>query len=63
MVALVASGVATVDEIAAVTFTRKAAAALRERFQMRLEERVGEASEQEGDDLLQSLARDFVGGE
>ena len=52
MVALVASGVATVDEIAAVTFTRKAAAALRERFQMHLEERVAEPSEPEGDDLL-----------
>ena len=52
MVALVASGVATVDEIAAVTFTRKAAAALRERFQMHLEERVGEPSERDGDDLI-----------
>ena len=37
MVALVASGAATVYQIAAVTFTRKAAAELRERFQARLE--------------------------
>lgn len=69
MVALVASGVATVDEIAAVTFTRKAAAALRERFQMHLEERVGEPSERDGDDLtrerlstaLDDIDRVFVG--
>ena len=69
MVALVASGVATVDEIAAGTFTRKAAAALRERFQMYLEERVGELSEPEGDDLvrerlstaLDDIDRVFVG--
>ncbi len=69
MVALVASGVATVDEIAAVTFTRKAAAALRERFQMHLEERVAEPSEPEGDDLvrgrlataLDDIDRIFVG--
>lgn len=37
MTALVATGAATVDQIAAVTFTRKAAAELRERFQARLE--------------------------
>ncbi len=69
MVALVASGVATVDEIAAVTFTRKAAAALRERFQMYLEKRVAEPSEPEGDDLvrerlataLDDIERVFVG--
>ena len=40
MVALVATGTATMDEIAAVTFTRKAAAELRERFQTRLEKRI-----------------------
>lgn len=40
MVALVASGLATVDQIAAVTFTRKAAAELRERFQAELEQRL-----------------------
>ncbi|MBT8489359.1 MAG: UvrD-helicase domain-containing protein [Gemmatimonadetes bacterium] len=37
MVALVRTGLATVDEIAAVTFTRKAAAELRERFQAEIE--------------------------
>ena len=37
MVALVRSGACTVDRIAAVTFTRKAAAELRQRFQVRLE--------------------------
>ena len=37
MVALVSTGSALVHEIAAVTFTRKAAAELRERFQRRLE--------------------------
>jgi len=69
MVALVASGVASVDEIAAVTFTRKAAAALRERFQMHLEERVAEPSEAGGDQLvrdrlsaaLDDIDRVFVG--
>jgi ATP-dependent helicase/nuclease subunit A len=69
MVALVASGVATVDEIAAVTFTRKAAAALRERFQMHLEERVAEPSEADSDRLvrdrlttaLDDIDRVFVG--
>ena len=38
MAALVESGVAEVSQIAAVTFTRKAAAELRERFQVKLEE-------------------------
>ncbi|HUF76352.1 MAG TPA: UvrD-helicase domain-containing protein [Longimicrobiales bacterium] len=42
MVALVETGAATSDQIAAVTFTRKAAAELRERFQTRLEQRIGE---------------------
>jgi ATP-dependent helicase/nuclease subunit A len=42
MVALIATGTSTIDEIAAVTFTRKAAAELRERFQMRVELRLGE---------------------
>jgi len=38
MVALITSGKCSVDQIAAVTFTRKAAAELRQRFQNRLEE-------------------------
>ena len=38
MVALVRSGACTVDRIAAVTFTRKAAAELRQRFQAELEQ-------------------------
>jgi len=45
MVALVESGTATVDRIAAVTFTRKAAGELRERFQAKLERRIVEAAE------------------
>jgi len=43
MLALVATGTATVDQIAAVTFTRKAAGELRERFQARLERELREA--------------------
>ena len=38
MVALVDTGTCTADRIVAVTFTRKAAAELRQRFQVRLEE-------------------------
>ncbi len=69
MTALVATGTATVDGIAAVTFTRKAAAELRERFQARLES----ALRQEGDDApdpesrtrlraaLEDIDRAFVG--
>ncbi len=44
MVALVESGTARVQEIAAVTFTRKAAAELRQRFQAALESRLRDAS-------------------
>jgi len=42
MVALIQSGAAKIDEIAAVTFTRKAAAELRERFQGALEAKLDE---------------------
>lgn len=42
MVALIETGTATADEIAAVTFTRKAAGELRVRFQERMEERLAE---------------------
>jgi ATP-dependent helicase/nuclease subunit A len=45
MVALITTGVATVDEIAAVTFTRKAASELRERFQAQIEASLREARE------------------
>lgn len=44
MVALVRTGTAQVSEIAAVTFTRKAAAELRERFQTALERELREAA-------------------
>ena len=49
MVALLESGRAQVGEIAAVTFTRKAAAELRERFQAELERRVRADSGDMGD--------------
>ncbi|MGE0160277.1 MAG: UvrD-helicase domain-containing protein [Gemmatimonadales bacterium] len=42
MVALLETGTARADEIAAVTFTRKAAGELRERFQAALETRIAE---------------------
>jgi ATP-dependent helicase/nuclease subunit A len=44
MVALLAGGKCTAGTMAAVTFTRKAAAELRSRFQIALEKAVGEAS-------------------
>ncbi|MGH7482833.1 MAG: UvrD-helicase domain-containing protein, partial [Longimicrobiales bacterium] len=43
LVALVTTGRATIEEVAAVTFTRKAAAELRERFQIALETALREA--------------------
>ena len=70
MVALVETGAATSEQIAAVTFTRKAAAELRERFQARLEERIRELRGRAGaDDLalerlqqgLDDIDRAFVG--
>lgn len=66
MVALVATGTTTVDRIAAVTFTRKAAGELRERFQARLEREVreGKGDAEEASRIRQALDdmdRAFVG--
>ncbi|HSH75200.1 MAG TPA: UvrD-helicase domain-containing protein, partial [Longimicrobiales bacterium] len=69
MVALVETGMATVDEIASVTFTRKAAAELRERFQTQLEERLADLRGASVDDLaierlaaaLDDIDRGFIG--
>jgi ATP-dependent helicase/nuclease subunit A len=52
MVALITSGSATVDQIAAVTFTRKAAGELRERFQTRIEGTIRAGREAEKPDTL-----------
>jgi ATP-dependent helicase/nuclease subunit A len=68
MVALVRSGIANVDHIAAVTFTRKAAAELRERFQTALEREL-RAALQTGDTAaserldagLRGIDRAFLG--
>jgi len=69
MTALVATGSATVDQIAAVTFTRKAAAELRERFQARLEGALRAEGEEALEaeprgrihDALEEIDRAFVG--
>jgi len=70
MVALVVSGTATVDQIAAVTFTRKAAGELRERFQAGIEDRIREeraADEPDATSLerlgtaLDEIDRAFIG--
>lgn len=47
LLALIITGRLTVDRIAAVTFTRKAAAELRERFQVALEQKAAESLPQE----------------
>ncbi len=68
MVALLATGRARAPEIAAVTFTKKAAAELRERFQIALEDgfrRAREAGDEEVaarlDAALQDIERAFIG--
>ena len=58
MLALVASGV-DVERIAAVTFTRKAAAELRERFQTKVEQRLREALAPETAARLERALRDI----
>jgi ATP-dependent helicase/nuclease subunit A len=57
MVALVATGTATIDEIAAVTFTRKAAAELAERFQIAIEEALRRCRATGDDELVERLDR------
>jgi ATP-dependent helicase/nuclease subunit A len=57
MVALVRSGRAPVEQIAAVTFTRKAAGELRERFQTALERALGEALAEKDSDVAARLDR------
>lgn len=68
MVALVRSGRADVSQIAAVTFTRKAAAELRERFQTALERELREAVAEQAheraeriDRALREIDRAFLG--
>ena len=70
LVALIRTGTATVEEVAAVTFTRKAAAELRERFQAVLEARLREArADPDADELetdrlgqaLDEIDRAFIG--
>jgi ATP-dependent helicase/nuclease subunit A len=65
MIALLASGRATIDTLAAVTFTRKAAAELRGRFQVALERaRLAEkdaARRGRLDAALTGLERSFIG--
>ena len=68
MVALVVSDTAAVDEVAAVTFTRKAAAELQQRFQTRIEKALVEAREagrhddaERLDRALRGIHRAFIG--
>ncbi len=62
MVALVESGEAEVARIAAVTFTRKAAAELRERFQVALERRYREARPDPAQGEMAARLRDAIDG-
>ena len=62
MVALIESGEAEVARIAAVTFTRKAAAELRERFQVALERRYREARPDPAQGERAARIRDAIDG-
>ena len=64
MAALIASGRATIQTMAAVTFTRKAAAELRGRFQLALERslRTRAASDPESEARLRAALRDLEQG-
>ena len=55
MVALVRTGAARAEEVAAVTFTRKAAAELRQRFQTALEKELASAREAGADTVVERL--------
>ncbi|MFP4662600.1 MAG: UvrD-helicase domain-containing protein [Halanaerobiales bacterium] len=65
MVALVRSGRVSVGEIAAITFTRKAAAELKERFQSRLEKEYRDSKDKDEkthlETALEELHRCFIG--
>jgi ATP-dependent helicase/nuclease subunit A len=65
MIALLASGRTTIERLAAVTFTRKAAAELRGRFQVGLEKARAEAKEGPARERLEAaltgLERSFIG--
>ncbi len=56
MVELLGEGVCRVDRLAAVTFTRKATAELRDRFQVRLERALNESTGERRDRLVTALA-------
>lgn len=65
MLSIVKSGKCEVSEIAAITFTRKAAAELKERFQIKLEESFREAKDEIEKQRLQrailNLDKNFIG--
>ncbi len=64
MVALLASGRCSVETLAAITFTRKAAAEMRERFQTKLEQQADETTGAEGERLAEAaenVGRAYIG--